>query len=294
MDSWAPSVDFAAPFLCENVVSGSYCLQRKAPAGGGGGELLNLQRWSQRSSLVTKSFQIFLSKKILKIFWQIKSKFEILFCLYKIGIKLRITDPGMGGARRPGSQSALFHVSSQRFQSTDSYQSKSSPWCRSLKSSNQPTNHAARMHYIGSGLCNANKIRTETLRRYTFLKHLKARHSVTNDISNWFSKVNPNLLFVLQREQRGPNVWELCITTICWHKVCAHNIPKEATTPTEDIFKVYPGLALLPSLLLATRRCVGPHLPAGAGSELVMQASERTPTNMHSLALLLRTACVSS
>lgn len=36
MDSWAPSVDFAAHFLCENVVSGSYCLQRKAPAGGGG------------------------------------------------------------------------------------------------------------------------------------------------------------------------------------------------------------------------------------------------------------------
>lgn len=52
------------------------------------------------------------------------------------------------------------------------------------------------MHYIGSGLYNAIKIRIKILRKYTFLNYLKARYLVTNDkILNWLSEVNPNLFY---------------------------------------------------------------------------------------------------
>lgn len=59
-------------------------------------------------------------------------------------------------------------------------------------------------------------------------------------------------------------------------------------------FKVYPRLALVPLPLPATRGHVGPSLPVGTGTEFVMQAYKRAPTKKHSLALVLKTACVSS
>lgn len=83
-------------------------------------------------------------------------------------------------------------------------------------------------------------------------------------------------------------------------------LKKTTPTATEDIFKaeysdtsihcfkVYPWLALLPLLLLATRGHVGPYLPVGTGTEFVLQASKMAPTNKHSFALVLKTACVSS
>lgn len=72
------------------------------------GELLNLEIRSQRS-LATKSFQIFLrKKKFSESSGKLGLKFEVIFCLYKIECKLRITDPGMGGGRRRDLKSQPF------------------------------------------------------------------------------------------------------------------------------------------------------------------------------------------
>lgn len=73
------------------------------------GELLNLEIRSQRS-LATKSFQIFLrkKKKSSESSGKLGLKFELLFHLYKVECKLRITDPGMGGGRRTDLKSQPF------------------------------------------------------------------------------------------------------------------------------------------------------------------------------------------
>lgn len=117
-------------------MSGPYCFPGKAPER----ELLNLEIRSQRS-LVTKSFQIFLrKKKSSESSGKLGLKFEVLFCLYKI--ELRITDPGMGEGRRIDlkvsplpcyrARSSLISKIPETLLFPRCYLNEPSPQCRSL------------------------------------------------------------------------------------------------------------------------------------------------------------------